>query len=73
MNCRGVLGKTTPDGTVIRDDQDFVLYLLDQASVAAIPGSAYGLGPYFRISYATSLAVIDEAVAAIDKAVHALN
>lgn len=73
VNCAGVLGKTTPDGSVIRDDQDFVLYLLDQASVAAIPGSAYGLGPYFRISYATSLAVIEEAVAAIDKAVHALN
>ena len=73
VNCAGVMGKTTPDGDVIRDDQDFVLYLLDHASVAVIQGSAYGLGPYFRISYATSLDVIEESIAAIDKAVQALN
>ncbi|MDR6558836.1 aspartate aminotransferase [Arthrobacter pascens] len=73
VNCAGAIGKTTPEGTVIRDDQDFVLYLLDHASVAAIPGSAYGLGPYFRISYATSLDIIEESIAAIDKAVQALS
>ncbi|HEY9355814.1 MAG TPA: aspartate transaminase [Arthrobacter sp.] len=72
VDCAGAIGKATPDGTVIRDDQDFVLYLLNHASVAAIPGSAYGLGPYFRISYATSLDIIEESVAAIDKAVQAL-
>ncbi|MFX1822320.1 aspartate transaminase [Pseudarthrobacter sp. CC4] len=73
VNCAGVIGKTTSDGTVIRDDQDFTLYLLDAASVAVIQGSAYGLGPYFRISYATSLDIIEESIAAIDKAVRALN
>jgi aspartate aminotransferase len=73
VNCAGVIGRTAPDGTVIRDDQDFTLYLLDAASVAVIQGSAYGLGPYFRISYATSLDVIEESIAAIDKAVRALN
>lgn len=73
VNCAGVIGKTAPDGTVIGDDQDFTLYLLDAASVAVIQGSAYGLGPYFRISYATSLDVIEESIAAIDKAVQALN
>ncbi|MEW9871811.1 aspartate transaminase [Arthrobacter sp. HS15c] len=73
VNCAGAIGKTAPDGSVIHDDQDFVLYLLDQASVAAIPGSAYGLGPYFRISYATGLDIIEESVAAIDKAVQALS
>jgi aspartate aminotransferase len=73
VNCAGAIGKTTPEGTLIRDDQDFVLYLLDQASVAVIQGSAYGLGPYFRISYATSLDIIEESIAAIDKAVQALN
>ena len=73
VNCAGAIGKTTPEGTVVRDDQDFVLYLLDHASVAAIPGSAYGLGPYFRISYATSLDTIEESIAAIDKAVQALS
>ena len=73
VNCAGVIGKTTPDGTAIHDDQDFVLYLLDHASVAVIQGSAYGLGPYFRISYATSLDIIEESIAAIDKAVQALR
>ncbi|AXJ10093.1 aspartate transaminase [Arthrobacter sp. PM3] len=73
VNCGGVIGKTTPDGTVIINDEDFTLYLLDAAGVAVIQGSAYGLGPYFRISYATSLAVIEESIAAIDKAVQALS
>jgi aspartate aminotransferase len=73
VNCAGVIGKAAPDGTVIRDDQDFTLYLLEAASVAVIQGSAYGLGPYFRISYATSLDIIEESIAAIDKAVRALN
>jgi aspartate aminotransferase len=73
VNCSGLLGKTTPDGKVIGNDEDFVLYLLDEASVAAIPGSAYGLGPYFRISYATGLPVIEESIDAIDKAVRALS
>ena len=73
VNCSSLMGKKAPDGTVISNDEDFVLYLLDSSSVAAIPGSAYGLGPYFRISYATSLSVIEEAIVAIDKAVQALS
>ncbi|WP_427172588.1 aspartate transaminase [Arthrobacter sp. 92] len=73
VNCAGLMGKTTPEGKVIANDEDFTLYLLEAASVAAIQGSAYGLGPYFRISYATSLDVIEESIAAIDKAVRALN
>jgi aspartate aminotransferase len=73
VNCSGVIGKKSPDGTLIRNDEDFTLYLLDAASVAVIQGSAYGLSPYFRISYATSLDAIEEAVAAIDKAVQALS
>jgi aspartate aminotransferase len=73
VNCAGVIGKTTTEGQVIATDEDFTLYLLEAASVAVIQGSAYGLGPYFRISYATSVDVIDESIAAIDKAVRALN
>src|SRR5215218_7300675 len=73
VNCAGVIGKSTPDGAVISNDQDFTLYLLEAASVAVIHGSAYGLGPYFRISYATSLDIIEDSIAAIDKAVQALN
>ncbi|MFI5085182.1 MAG: aspartate transaminase [Actinomycetales bacterium] len=73
VNCAGVIGKTTPGGTEIRTDEDFTLYLLNAALVATIHGSAYGLGPYFRISFATGLEVIDEAVAAIGTAVRALH
>ena len=73
VKCEGALGKTTPSGGKIENDQDFVLYLLDAASVAVIPGTAYGLGPYFRISFATSLETIKAGVEAIDKAVRALN
>ncbi|MGN7202369.1 aspartate transaminase [Arthrobacter sp. SAFR-044] len=72
VNCTGVIGKTTPDGRQITNDEDFTLYLLEAASVAVIQGSAYGLSPYFRISYATGLPVIEESIAAIEKAVTAL-
>lgn len=73
VNCAGVIGKATPDGAVISNDEDFTMYLLDSASVAVIQGSAYGVGPYFRISYATSVEVINEALAAIEKSVMALS
>lgn len=72
VNCGGVIGKTTPEGKQIADDEDFTFYLLEEASVAVIQGSAYGLSPYFRISYATGLPVIEESIAAIEKAVRAL-
>ncbi|OOP61907.1 aspartate aminotransferase [Arthrobacter sp. SRS-W-1-2016] len=73
VNCSGVIGKTAPDGTVIENDQDFTMYLLNAAAVAVIQGSAYGLGPYFRISFATSLETINAGVDSIHKAVSALN
>ena len=72
VNCAGVIGRSTPDGRQIANDEDFTLYLLEAASVAVIQGSAYGLSPYFRISYATGLPVIEESIAAIEKAVNAL-
>jgi len=52
-SCAGVLGKRTPAGKAIETDADFTDYLLEQAHVAVVPGSAFGLSPYFRISYAT--------------------
>ncbi|QSZ50590.1 aspartate transaminase [Arthrobacter sp. D5-1] len=73
VNCSGAIGKTTPDGNVIENDQDFTLYLLDAARVAVIQGSAYGLGPYFRISFATSLETINAGVDSIRDAVNALT
>ncbi|ALE07403.1 aspartate aminotransferase [Arthrobacter sp. ERGS1:01] len=73
VNCAGVIGKSTPDGDVIATDEDFSLYLLNSSLVAVIHGSAYGLGPYFRISFATGLDTVEEAVEAIDKAVRTLS
>lgn len=53
-SCEGVLGKKTPDGKVIANDTDFASYLLDAALVAVVPGTAFGMEGFFRISYATS-------------------
>ena len=47
VNCAGLLGRTTPDGATSTTDNDVVLFLLDHASVATIPGSAYGAQPVF--------------------------
>ena len=50
--CAELLGKVTPKGTVLRSDEDVVNALLDEADVALVHGSAFGLGPYIRIAYA---------------------
>lgn len=52
-SCAGMIGRTRPDGRKIETDTDFVMYLVEEAGVAAVPGSAFGLAPYFRISFAT--------------------
>ncbi len=63
--CAGMLGKVTPNGKRIGTDADFCAYLLEDAHVAVVPGSAFGLSPYFRISYATSEAELTEALTRI--------
>ena len=68
-----MLGKTTPSGTRIETDRDFCAYLLDDAHVAVVPGSAFGLSPFFRISYATSEAELREALERIAAACAALS
>lgn len=73
VRCGGAIGKTAPDGRRIENDQDFTLYLLEVARVAVIQGSAYGLSPYFRMSFATSLDIIEEGCAAIAAAMRALR
>ncbi|MBL8639111.1 MAG: pyridoxal phosphate-dependent aminotransferase [Alphaproteobacteria bacterium] len=67
-SCAGVIGKITPGGKVINTDEDFVTYLLDHVGVAAVHGAAFGLSPYFRISYATSDAALEKACALIKDA-----
>ena len=60
-SCAGLIGKTAPSGKVIETDEDFVTELLDTEGVAVVHGSAFGLGPNFRISYATSEKLLEEA------------
>ena len=72
-SCAGVIGKTTPDGKTIKTDEDFVTYLLETEGVAAVHGEAFGLSPFFRISYATSNEVLTDACTRIKKACAALK
>jgi aspartate aminotransferase len=60
-SCAGLIGKTAPSGKVIETDEDFVSELLEVEGVAVVHGSAFGLGPNFRISYATSEELLEEA------------
>jgi aspartate aminotransferase len=71
-SCAGTIGKKTPDGKTIQTDTDFVTYLLESVGVAVVQGSAFGLAPYFRISYATSTEALREACTRIQKACAAL-
>ena len=71
--CAGVIGKSTPDGKTIESDDDFVTYLLEAEGVAAVQGSAFGLSPCFRVSYATSTALLEEACGRIQRACAALS
>ncbi len=72
-SCAGAIGKKTPDGKTIETDSDFVTYLLEAEGVAAVQGVAFGLSPYFRISYATSTEALEEACARIKRACEALT
>src|SRR5919109_3177440 len=72
-SCAGAIGKTTPQGKRIETDDDFVTYLLEAEGVAAVQGSAFGLSPFFRISYATSAEALREACTRIIRACQALK
>jgi aspartate aminotransferase len=66
-SCAGAMGKKAPSGKRLANDEDFVTELLDSEGVAVVQGSAFGLGPAFRISYATSLADLEEACRRIQR------
>ena len=72
-SCAGAIGKTAPDGRVIKNDEDFVTYLLEAEGVACVQGAAFGLSPHFRISYATSDKILEEACKRIQRACSKLN
>ena len=60
-SCEGIIGKKIKGGEQIKSDEDFAMNLLKNSSVAVVHGSAFGLSPYFRISYATSMEKLEEA------------
>ena len=72
-SCAGAIGMTTPQGKRIATDEDFVTYLLESEGVAVVQGSAFGLAPHFRVSYATSTEVLRDACKRIQKACAALR
>jgi aspartate aminotransferase len=72
-SCAGLLGKRTPDGKTIDTDEDFARYLLETEGVAVVHGTAFGLAPHFRISYATSNEELREACTRIERACRALQ
>jgi aspartate aminotransferase len=72
-SCAGVLGRRTPDGQQLRTSEDFARYLLEREGVAIVHGAAFGLDPFFRISYATATELLEEAGRRIVRACEALD
>ena len=72
-SCAGVIGKKTPDGQLLETDTDYVTYLLEAEGVACVQGTAFGLSPYFRISYATSDELLTDALNRIERATNKLR
>ncbi|MDP2260719.1 MAG: pyridoxal phosphate-dependent aminotransferase [Caulobacter sp.] len=66
-SVEGLIGKTAPSGKVIKTDEDFAVELLETEGVAVVHGAAFGLSPFFRISYATSEDVLEDACGRIQR------
>lgn len=72
-SCAGLIGRRTPEGTQIDSDRTFCRYLLERHDVAVVPGSCFGLAPFFRLSYATSEQNLREALRRITNACKELS
>ena len=72
-SCAGVIGRRTPGGDELADSEGFARYLLEHVGVAVVHGTAFGMDPYFRISYATSTELLEEACRRIIDACEALH
>ena len=72
-SCEGVIGKKTPDGNKISNDEEFMNYLLQSEGIAGVHGAAFGLSPYFRLSYATSDEILTDACKRIKRACEKLK
>ncbi len=66
-SCAGTMGKTAPTGKTLGSDEDFVTELLESEGVAVVQGTAFGVGPAFRISYATATTALEEACRRIQR------
>ncbi len=66
-SCAGCMGKTTPEGKTLETDEDFVTALLENEGVAVVHGAAFGLSPFFRVSYATSTEALEDACQRIQR------
>lgn len=72
-SCAGLIGRRTPSGQVIDSDTAFCRYLLEEHDVAVVPGSVFGLAPFFRISYAAAESELRTAIGRIARAAEALR
>ncbi|HJD64967.1 MAG TPA: pyridoxal phosphate-dependent aminotransferase [Rickettsia endosymbiont of Diachasma alloeum] len=72
IKCDKIFGAKTKSGKVINNSNDFGEYLLEEAKVAVVPGIAFGLEGYFRISYATSMEELEEACLRIEQACNSI-
>jgi aspartate aminotransferase len=72
-SCAGLIGKRTASGKVLGNDEDVVTALLEEEGVAVVHGAAFGLSPYFRISYATSKQELEQACQRIQRFCAALD
>ncbi len=66
-SCAGTIGKTTQKGKTIANDEDFATAILEEEGVAVVHGAAFGLSPFFRISYATGIDTLEEACRRIQR------
>ncbi len=66
-SCAGAIGKTAPTGKTLKTDEDFVTELLEAEGVAVVQGTPFGVGPAFRISYATATSALEEACTRIQR------
>ena len=73
VNCGGLIGKRTPQGKTLATDSDVVMFFLENAGVALVAGSAYGVPGFFRMSTATSIDIIEQGIQALQEVIATLQ